>query len=87
MIFFFRWNYWAAGGLHSTGFHIVNIILHGVVSVLFLHFFTYLLGKNLSAETGVSKAALVSTILFAVHPIHTESVSKILYAGIGGNSL
>ena len=83
----FRWNYQLAGGLSPVGFHVVNITLHGVVSVLFLSVFTFLLGQRSSLQAAfttsggarggpasVSKAAFLCSLLFAVHPVHTESV-------------
>ena len=82
-----------AGGLHPLGFHVVNIILHGVASVLFLSAFTLLLGDQSAQQTRsqntpqdppfVSKAAFLTTLLFTVHPVHTESVSYLcLVSGV-----
>ncbi|KAL8595571.1 hypothetical protein ACOMHN_025608 [Nucella lapillus] len=87
----YRWNYYLAGGLHPIGFHIVNILLHGVVSILFLSVFSVLLDRHslhggtarFSGSTSrgserVSKAAFLSALLFAVHPVHTENVAGLV---------
>ncbi|XP_076435323.1 protein O-mannosyl-transferase TMTC4-like [Babylonia areolata] len=87
----YRWNYYFANGLHPIGFHIINIILHGVVSVLFLSMFSILLDrlpsqldKRRSSEVtprgteGVSKAAFLSALMFAIHPVHTENVAGLV---------
>ena len=79
--FFFlhRWNYWFAGGLHPCGFHVVNIILHGLVSVVLLWIASVCFCGQLS-EFGAPRASLLCALLFATHPIHTESVStKLIY--------
>ena len=80
---FFRLNALVAGGLHPRGFHIVNIILHGVVSVVFLRVFSLLLGgaqgsQSATAGFAAPRASFLSGILFAVHPIHTEAVSPFI---------
>ena len=74
LFFSHRWNYWLAGGLHPCGFHVVNIILHGVVSVILLWVASVCFCGQLS-EFGAPRASLLCALLFAVHPIHTESVS------------
>jgi len=49
----------------------MNVFLHATVSVLSLAIFNLLLG-------GAShRAALLASVLFAVHPIHAEAVSTI----------
>lgn len=59
-------------------FHIINIILHGIVSVLMLATFSLLMGgcevRDGRPVFGCPRAALFSSVLFAVHPVHTESV-------------
>ncbi|XP_067669519.1 protein O-mannosyl-transferase TMTC4-like [Haliotis asinina] len=80
----FRWNYAWAGGLHPRGFHVVNIVLHGLVSVIFLAVFSVLMsGYQVDQESArpvfaSPRAALLCAVLFAVHPIHTESVAGIV---------
>ena len=56
-------------GLNPAGYHITNIALHAANSMLLL-----LLLSLLARGGGVP---LLAALLFAVHPIHTESVSWI----------
>ncbi|XP_053563785.1 protein O-mannosyl-transferase TMTC4 [Bombina bombina] len=81
----FRMNYSIAGGLHPPGFHLVNILLHCIVSVLMLNVFTKLFGgisynNNNRGKRAISfpKASLLAALLFAVHPVHTECVAGIV---------
>lgn len=79
----FRLNHFL-GGLNPVWYHIPNILLHGVVSVLLLCVSSLLFGGyEVNPESGAvrfkaPKSALLCTLLFAVHPIHTESVSGIV---------
>ncbi len=59
-------NY-AAGGLDPLGYHVLNLVLHGVVTVLLYQLLLCLLDRRL--------AALAAALLFAVHPIHSEAVA------------
>lgn len=56
-------------GLNPLGYHITNIILHALVSLL-----VYLIGRKL---LGNNISAFVAGLLFAVHPVHVESVAWI----------
>ena len=62
-------NY-AAHGLNPMGYHLVNVVLHVLVAVLF---FLYI--KDLFRR---EKLAFAAAIFFAVHPIHTEAVSGVV---------
>lgn len=78
---FFRLNYLLAGGLHPVGFHVLNIILHAVVSALMIDVFAILTGGLARDGKGrmlncAPKTSLLASLLFATHPVHTESVSK-----------
>ena len=53
-------------GMWAPGFHVLNIAAHGLVSVLFLQF---CLKLGVTMWTGVA-----ASLLFAAHPIHTETV-------------
>ena len=54
-----------------------NIILHALVCCLLLPVFTIILGvRGEGQHKGhIDKAALLCVLLFAVHPVHSESVS------------
>ncbi len=55
------------GGLNPIGYHLVNVLLHGAVTVLL-----YRVVQEVLDRPG---AALAAATLFAVHPIHTEAVT------------
>ncbi|TRY63668.1 hypothetical protein TCAL_08698 [Tigriopus californicus] len=65
----FRWNY-ALHGLNPMGYHLVNVILHGIVTLVFFN-----VARVLVLSSTVS---LTAATLFALHPIHTEAVSGIV---------
>jgi len=68
----------------SWPFHLANLLLHGIVSML--------LAAIVMRLTGRSAPALVAGVLFAVHPIHSEAVawisgrSELLYAASGATA-
>ncbi len=65
----FALNY-AVGGLNPIGYHAVNLLLHGAVSLA-----VYALGRRLLFTRA---GATVAAALFAVHPLHTEVVAGIV---------
>ncbi|XP_072045716.1 protein O-mannosyl-transferase TMTC3-like [Amphiura filiformis] len=64
----FRLNY-VLHELDPVGYHLVNVILHGIVCVLVMrvcrHFFD-------------DRPSFMAAVLFAVHPIHTEAVTGVV---------
>lgn len=58
---------YALSGLDPWGYHLINISLHGLSAVC-----VYLIARTLFASP---LAALCAALLFAVHPIQTESVT------------
>lgn len=71
-----------AGGLHPVGFHVLNILLHAVISALMTDVFAILIGGLSYDEKGsilnhAPKTSLLAALLFAAHPVHTESVSRV----------
>uniref|UniRef100_A0A8C1Q765 dolichyl-phosphate-mannose--protein mannosyltransferase n=1 Tax=Cyprinus carpio TaxID=7962 RepID=A0A8C1Q765_CYPCA len=79
----FRINYLLAGGLHPIGFHVLNVALHCVISVLMIDVFAILIGGLVHDGRGVKlnlspKASFLAALFFAAHPVHTESVAGIV---------
>lgn len=66
-------------GAAPFGYHMTSIILHAVSTVL-LYFLVLLLFGEFKRGTGGSEAFLAS-LLFAVYPLHVESVSFIAARG------
>ncbi|XP_048349239.1 protein O-mannosyl-transferase TMTC4 isoform X1 [Sphaerodactylus townsendi] len=76
-------NYFLAGGFYPLGFHVVNILLHCVISVVIVDVFSILLGGLQYSSKGrrlnlVPKSSLMAALLFAVHPVHTECIAGIV---------
>ncbi|KAF0697731.1 Aste57867_11617 [Aphanomyces stellatus] len=66
----FRLNY-MVDGLHPWGYHLVNVFLHAVASVLVVFTGRALFGREHSAP-------LLAGLLFAAHPIHCDSVASVV---------
>nr|CAD7424050.1 unnamed protein product [Timema monikensis] len=66
------WNYWMSEGLKPWGFHVTNVLLHCLVSVLSLLVYDRLFGGH------SPRAALLSALLFSVHPVHSEAVAGVV---------
>ncbi|XP_037538509.1 protein O-mannosyl-transferase TMTC3 [Nematolebias whitei] len=64
----FRLNY-LFSELRAASYHLLNVILHAVVCVLFLRVCRLFLDKT---------SSFVAALLFAVHPIHTEAVTGVV---------
>lgn len=72
----FRLNY-LFSELTAASYHLLNVVLHAAVCVLFLRVCRLFLDKT---------SSLVAALLFAVHPIHTEAVSvHLLYVMMKNN--
>lgn len=73
MFFFSRFNMALTGGeLVPFGFHVINVLLHAVVSCLSFFVFEILYGEKYNKHL-----SFLAAMLFAVHPVHTEAVSKL----------
>ncbi|XP_061189465.1 protein O-mannosyl-transferase TMTC1-like [Saccostrea echinata] len=66
----FRINFHLGQG-SPYGFHVVNVCLHTLMTILF----TYVCQTTLRLP---AQCGLISGLIFAVHPIHTEAVSGIV---------
>lgn len=64
----FRLNY-LFSELEPTGYHLVNLVLHAVVCIMFMRMCTLFFNETTS---------FVAALLFAVHPIHTEAVTGVV---------
>jgi hypothetical protein len=60
---------WAVGHGDPHGFHLTNIVLHGIAALLVFLLVAKLLGTG---------PALVAGLLFAVHPVHVEAVGNVV---------
>ncbi|XP_050421177.1 protein O-mannosyl-transferase TMTC1-like [Adelges cooleyi] len=66
----FRLNHYLFG-LEPVWFHLVNVVLHGLCSVLFARLCISVAGLQ-------HMYGLLAGVMFAVHPIHTEAVTGIV---------
>lgn len=64
----FALNY-ALGGLNPSGYHLGNVLLHAFNSTMI-----YCLVRRYSK---LDLLALLTSLLFAIHPIHTEAISNV----------
>ncbi|MGE5443540.1 MAG: tetratricopeptide repeat protein [Ignavibacteriales bacterium] len=64
------WDIW---GVSPFGFHLSNIIFHSISTVIFYFLVLVVLGEF--GVDGKESVAFLSSILFALHPMHVESVS------------
>lgn len=64
---------YALWGLKPFGFHLTNVIIHVIASLLLLMILLKLFGDF---KYGLL-SALIGALIFAVHPIHTEAVTWI----------
>lgn len=65
----YRLNH-AAGGLNPFGYHMVNVVLHTLVSMLLVVF-------SIRVSGGVA-AGIIAGSVFAVMPIHTEAIANVV---------
>lgn len=62
---------YAIYGLKPFGFHLTNVLIHLISSLLLFAVLKYMFRNFKFALTG----AFIGSLLFAVHPIHTEAVA------------
>ena len=64
-------NQWVAG------YHLTNILLHVLTTLLVYGFIRYLLRLDGGASVQSGHMALLAALVFAVHPVHAEAVNSI----------
>jgi hypothetical protein len=64
----------ALNGGKPFGFHLFNLMLHAAVTWLLYLLLLAILGTSPHSKT----VAFVASLLFAVHPIHTEAVASVV---------
>jgi tetratricopeptide (TPR) repeat protein len=63
-------------GLDPLGYHLSNVLLHGATTLIVVLLVGWLFGRARGACDGRSLvAAAVAGLIFAVHPLHVESVA------------
>lgn len=65
---------WRLGGARPFGFHLFNLVLHAIASLLLYLLLEALLGASPPGQA----VAFVAALVFAVHPLHTEAVSSVV---------
>ncbi len=64
-------------GEWMSGYHLVNIGLHGLATLMVFRLLGQLLRQQGVAAAQARSAAFLAALVFAVHPIHTEVVNSI----------
>ncbi|MER3447348.1 MAG: hypothetical protein C4291_11120 [Candidatus Dadabacteria bacterium] len=64
---------WSIWGLSPFGFHLSNIIFHSITTVVFYFLVLLILGEFNVERKEIM--AFLSSLLFAIYPMHVESVS------------
>lgn len=72
----FRLNF-AVHELEPWGYHVINVVLHGVATLLFGAVCrTVVFGAGAPGKEGGESPVFTAMMLFASHPVHTEAVSE-----------
>ena len=73
----FAFNFYL-GGLNVFGYHLVNIIIHILVAWTVFLFIRVTLNLSGSPPERSERIALITSLIFAVHPIQTQAVTYIV---------
>lgn len=60
-----------------AGYHLVNIFLHVACTLLLFGFLRIILAQSSSHRLRLDLVALLTALVFAVHPVHTEVVNSV----------
>ncbi|MBN1621128.1 MAG: tetratricopeptide repeat protein [Endomicrobiales bacterium] len=72
--FAFDYKLW---GKNPAGYHLTNIILNTINSVL-VYFLTFFIFSGALKNNNLYVAAFISSLIFTVHPVHSEAVAGIV---------
>jgi len=73
----FALNY-AVGGIDTTGYHAVNLAIHIINAALVYLLLLYTLRLTGSGEGAARRLSALTALLFAAHPVQTQSVTYIV---------
>lgn len=68
----------AVGGLNPIGFHFVNLVVHALAALTLFGLVRRTAARFASMQTIAARVACAAALLWAVHPLQTESVSYIV---------
>ena len=69
------------GGLDTHSYRLVNLFLHGIVSILVTETSSFVFDEQQQDGSINTVAQLITGFLFALHPVHTEVVSNVTSRG------
>jgi len=69
------WVDWAIGGGSPWAYHLMNLVWHGLAAFLLFELVAALLEERVESPWRVESSALIAAVIFAVHPVATESVA------------
>lgn len=64
--------------LNPFGYHFVNVLLHSFVSILVAYVSKSIIFNHQTSEKNANYYAIISSAIFATHPIHTEAVAGVV---------
>ena len=73
-----RLTHFRAGVESASAYHLDNVLIHAIVTYMFSRVCFVLIGQYIENKKQVILSATLSSILFAVHPIHTEAVASVV---------
>lgn len=78
MIILFRLNvFYCNNKIDAFQFHATNVILYGLLCLLTIPIFELFLRKR-KPDKNIEEVAYFSSLLFTVHPVHTECVAGLV---------
>ena len=77
-VLWFRLDFLLADGRKPFVYHLINLILHSFVTILYVLVCKLVLWYSMTKDYQFEMTAFLAGMLFAVHPVHTECVSIIL---------